>query len=106
MERPVAAPKLAGEGVEDGGPGRGVLGGALLVAADDVAPAADLDRLGLELGLPSLGARHDEGDHGAVVLDHRSGLAQAALAHPKQVIHAGGLEGGDRLGRDHAAVGD
>jgi hypothetical protein len=103
--RLVPAPELAGEGVEDRRPGRGVLGGTLLVATGDVAPPTDLHRLGLELGLPVLGTRHHQRDHGAVVLDHRAGLAQAPLAHAEQVVHAGGLEGGDRLGRDHAAVG-
>ena len=93
------------QGGEDGGPVGGVLGRLVLVAADDVAAVLDADLLDLERRR----ARRSPGADLAVATGARQHLvADLPLGThpcPEDVAPALGLEPGDRLLADHAAIG-
>jgi len=86
------------------------VGGVLLrlgpVAADDVAAAIEGHRLGFQFGIrPSLPRDHER-DEGRLVAQHQGAdFLCAPLTNPEHVFEATRLEGGQRLGADHAAIG-
>ncbi len=91
--------------MEDGRALGRVLGGLVVVDADDVARAADLHRLGAVL--PRLAALVQRQRHeGRLVGQHE--LAHPlvrALAHPEDVLELARFQAGDGLGADHPPVG-
>src|SRR5829696_1276683 len=82
-----------------------ILLGLGFVATDNVALALDLNLFDEELGLLTAGAWNAQGREWLLVCEH-DGAHQAvgALAGTKHVFQPALLQGGDRLGTDHAAI--
>ena len=76
------------------------------VAADDIATPGERDGLGLVVDLaPRL--LQDEGNERRGIAEHEVAHELVRpLAHAQHIEELAGLELGDRLGADHAAVGD
>src|SRR5574337_553130 len=94
------------QGGADGHVIGGVLRHLVAIAADDVAPPGERDRLGLVVDLaPRL--HQNEGDERRRVAEHEvAHQLVRPLAHAQNVEKLSRFELGDRPGADHAAVGD
>jgi hypothetical protein len=105
-QRLVALFELARERGHD----RGAIGGILLrfrmVAADDVAPGGQHHRLGLVVGLLATLLHRQRHERRRIVEYQLAHQLVGTLAHPQDIKEAARLEFGQRLGADHAAVGD
>ena len=77
-----------------------------MIAADDVAPSSECDRLGFVVDLVSAPGQ-EERDEGRGIVEHEFAHEfVGALAYAQNVEHVAGFEFGEGLGADHAAVGD
>ncbi len=91
---------------DDGGAVSGVLPHLIEIAADDVAPPGELHRLGLVIDFAS-GLHQNEGnERRGIVEDEFAHQLVGSLAHAQNIKQPSRFEFGDRLGADHAAVGD
>jgi hypothetical protein len=98
---------LGAQRLEDGLALRGVAPGFSEVAADDVAPAGELDFLGFQFGGRAAAARHGDRQQRHRIAEHPvADLAAGALAHPQKVFELPALQRGDGRGADHAAIGN
>ena len=105
-QRLVALLQLPFERGQDRSPGGGVLPHLVVVAADDVAPPGERHRLGLVVDL-LFAFGQKERDEGRGIVEHEfAHELVAALAHAQNVEQLAGLQLRDRLGADHAAIGD
>ena len=84
----------------------GVLPHLLVVAADDVAPPGERDRLGLVVDLFFALGQEERDERRGVVEHEFTHQLVGALAHAQDVEQFARLQLRDRLGADHAAVGD
>src|SRR3954469_2536314 len=95
-QRLVAPLQLLIQGLDNGPAVGGVLLGFGLVAADNVAPALDLNLLDEELGLLTTGAWDAQGRERLLVREHHGAHpAVRALARAQHVFEATLLESGD-----------
>jgi hypothetical protein len=84
---------------------RAVLFHLLAVAIDDVTPPGQRHCLGLVVDdLLPLG--RNERDEGSGIVEYEFAHKLVTLANPKDVEKPARLQLGDRLGADHAAIGD
>ena len=91
---------------DDGRAVGGVLFHLVEVAADDVAPPGERHGLGLVVDLASR-LQQDEGNERRGIAEHEvADQLVGPLAHAQNIEELARLELGDRLGADHAAVGD
>ena len=105
-QRLVALGELPLQRGEDRGAVGGVLPRLLMVAADDVALAAQRHRLGLVVGLLAVLRHRERHERGGIAEHQFAHHLVGALAHPEDVQEAARLQLGHSLGADHAAVGD
>src|SRR5258705_11586818 len=77
---------------EDRGAIGGVLGGFLKVAADDVAPGGQHDRLGLVVDLPAALGHHQRHEGRTIVEHPLKHQVVAALAHTQDIKQAARFE--------------
>src|SRR5919202_192290 len=105
-QRLVAALELPLEALENGRALGGVLRGLLVIAADDVACAVELDRLGFVIDGPAAlldGERHK----GLWIREHEvAHQLVRALTAAEDVEEIARLQRRDGLAADHAAIGD
>src|SRR6478672_5761506 len=102
------------QAVEDGGAGGGILDSLLGVEAHDVAarlaprpPIANHDLLDFDCRFPTARPRYDKRHHRLAVGQHDLAyLGVTAFTRPEDVVDAAPFELSDRLGADHAPIGD
>ncbi len=105
-ERLVALGELALQRGHDRGAIGGVLLRLLMVAANDVAPPRQLDRLGLVINLLAALAQRQRHERRRIIEHQLAHQFVGALAHAQDVEEPPRLQFGHGLGADHAAVGD
>jgi hypothetical protein len=84
----------------------GVLAHLVEVAAHDGAPPGEHDRLGLVVDLAPRLHQNEGNQRRGIVEDEVAHELVGSLPHPQNIEQSSRFEFGDRLGADHAAVGD